>query len=140
AVIRVRIPPLRERKEDIPFLAEHLLGDSGRVLSSAALALLGEHDWPGNVRELRNVIDHGLALTQPGDAIAPSHLGLEAARVPEQIAPYHEAKRRLIESWERAYVEQVLAEAGGNISASSRRVGLGRAYLYRLIRKYGLDR
>jgi DNA-binding NtrC family response regulator len=140
AVIRVRIPPLRERKEDIPFLAEHLLGDSGRVLSSAALALLGEHDWPGNVRELRNVIEHALALTQPGDAIQPSHLGLEAAPVPEKILPYHEAKQRLIESWERAYVERVLAEAGGNISASSRRVGLGRAYLYRLIRKYGLDR
>jgi two-component system, NtrC family, nitrogen regulation response regulator GlnG len=141
AVLRVRIPPLRERKEDIPFLAEHLLGDSGRVLSSSALALLEEHDWPGNVRELRNVIERGLALTQPGDAIQPSHLGLDAPPpAAAELAPYHEAKERLIEAWERAYVERVLAEAGGNISAGSRRVGLGRAYLYRLIRKYGLAR
>jgi DNA-binding NtrC family response regulator len=140
AVLRVRIPPLRERKEDIAFLAEHLLRDSGRVLSSAALTLLEDHDWPGNVRELRNVIERGLALTQPGDAIQPSHLGLDAPRTPEAIAPYHEAKQRLIDSWERAYVERVLAEANGNVSAASRRVGLGRAYLYRLIRKYGLAR
>jgi DNA-binding NtrC family response regulator len=138
AVVGVRIPPLRERKEDLAFLVEHLLGDSGRVVAKAALALFEEHDWPGNVRELRNVVERGLALTQPGSEIEPQHVGLSAVAPPDELAPYHDAKLELIESWERAYVERVLAEAEGNVSAGARRVGLGRAYLYRLIRKYGL--
>ncbi|HEX4459839.1 MAG TPA: sigma 54-interacting transcriptional regulator [Polyangia bacterium] len=145
AVVGVRIPPLRERKEDLAFLVEHFLGDSGRVVAPAALALFEEHDWPGNVRELRNVVERGLTLTKPGDVIEPRHVGLAAAPpathasdASAALRPYHDAKLELIESWERAYVERVLAEAEGNVSAGARRVGLGRAYLYRLIRKYNL--
>ena len=142
AVVRVRIPALRERKEDIPFLVEQFLADSDVRVAPATLALLQEYDWPGNVRELRNVIHSGVALTPPGGVLEPERLGLSithASAAAEGADSYHDAKAHLIETWERSYVRRVLDEAGGNVSHAARNCGLGRAYLHRLIRRYQLD-
>jgi DNA-binding NtrC family response regulator len=143
SVVRVRLPALRERKEDIPFLVERFLAGSGVKIASATLALLQEYDWPGNVRELKNVLRRGVALKHEGGTLEPEDLGLAvtgAGASTERAAPdtYHEAKAQLIETWEKSYVRRVLDETGGNVSQAARKCGLGRAYLHRLIRKYQL--
>ncbi|MCA1664793.1 MAG: sigma 54-interacting transcriptional regulator [Myxococcales bacterium] len=142
SVVRVRLPALRERKEDIPLLVEKFLAGTGVRVASATLALLQEYDWPGNVRELKNVLRRGVALNGEGGTLEPEHLGLAgaAAASPERAAvdTYHEAKAQLIETWEKSYVRRVLDETGGNVSQAARECGLGRAYLHRLIRKYQL--
>jgi two-component system nitrogen regulation response regulator GlnG len=141
SVVRVRLPALRERKEDIPLLVDKFLAGSGVRVASATLALLQEYDWPGNVRELKNVLRRGVALNGEGGTLEPEHLGLAgAAASPERatVDTYHEAKAQLIETWEKSYVRRVLDETSGNVSQAARKCGLGRAYLHRLIRKYQL--
>ncbi|MCU1281924.1 MAG: ATPase [bacterium] len=141
SVVRVRLPALRERKEDIPFLVERMLAGSGVKIAAATMALLQEYDWPGNVRELKNVLRRGVALNSDGGTLEPESLGLAGAEAsPERPAvdTYHEAKAQLIETWEKSYVRRVLDETGGNVSHAARKCGLGRAYLHRLIRKYQL--
>jgi transcriptional regulator with GAF, ATPase, and Fis domain len=141
AVVRLRIPPLRERKEDLPLLCEHLLSGSGRTLSQLTLSLLSDHDWPGNVRELRNVLERALVLDRSTEPLGPEALGLVVGGNERPIGTnpgYHEAKEQLIAQWERAFVERILSQAGGNVSQAARSSGLGRRYLHRLIRKYDL--
>jgi DNA-binding NtrC family response regulator len=144
AVVRVTLPPLRERKEDIPALVEHFLAGKTVEVPPETMALFTEYDWPGNVRELKNVIDRGLSLMGDKQVLLPSLLGLEAAGGPG-AAPawptvghegFREAKERLIASWERDYVTQLLRRAGGNVSRAAREGGLDRVYLHRLIKKY----
>ena len=140
-MVRVRIPALRERKEDIPFLVEQFLAGSDVRVAPSTLALLQEYDWPGNVRELKNVLSNGVALTPPGGVLEPERLGLSITQPANDPGAdsYHEAKARLIETWERAYVRRVLDTTGGNVSHAARNCGLGRAYLHRLIKRYRLD-
>ncbi|MDB4965016.1 MAG: polymerase sigma factor 54 [Myxococcales bacterium] len=141
AVVRIRLPALRERKEDIPLFVEHFLAGTDVRMAPATLALLQEYDWPGNVRELKNVIASSVALTPAGGVLEPENLGLSITQssVAVDSDSYHDAKHRLIEAWEKSYVRRVLDEAGGNVSQAARRCGLGRAYLHRLIRRYDLD-
>jgi DNA-binding NtrC family response regulator len=149
AVLRVRLPPLRERKEDIPFLVEKLLAeraDAGAVrVADETLALLAEYDWPGNVRELRNVIERGLSLLDQERLLTPAQLALETPRVgatsggaPRAGEPFHVGKERLLAAWERDYLVDLLARTRGNVSQAARQSGLGRAHLYRLMKKHGL--
>jgi transcriptional regulator with GAF, ATPase, and Fis domain len=141
SVVRVRLPALRERKEDIPLLVEKFLAGSGVRVASSTMALLQEYDWPGNVRELKNVLRRGVALNGEAGTLEPEHLGLAGADAsPERatVDTYHEAKAQLIETWEKSYVRRVLDETSGNVSQAARKCGLGRAYLHRLIRKYQL--
>jgi len=144
SVVRVRLPALRERKEDIPFLVEKFLAGSGVKIASSTMALLQEYDWPGNVRELKNVLRRGVALQSDGGTLEPESLGLAVTAggaspsTPAAADTYHEAKAQLIETWERSYVRKLLDEHGGNVSRAARKCGLGRAYLHRLIRKYQL--
>lgn len=145
SVIAVRLPPLRERKEELPLLVNHFLSQlsSGNADAPEALvdALRG-HDWPGNVRELRNFVERYLSLPD----LTPSALldvGLE--RVEEtgpSIAtnlPFHEAKQRWLEHFEREYVEQLLERNQGNISAFAREASLSRQSCYALLKRLGLD-
>jgi len=144
SVVRVRLPALRERKEDIPFLVEKFLAGSGVKIASSTMALLQEYDWPGNVRELKNVLRRGVALQSDGGTLEPESLGLAVTAggaspsTPAAADTYHEAKAQLIETWERSYVRKLLDEHGGNVSRAARKCGLGRAYLHRLIRNYQL--
>ncbi len=147
AVVRIRLPPLRERKEDLPLLVRHFIAEfavDGRAVTvpSATLALLAAYDWPGNVRELQNTVERALALLPPGATeLGPDLLGLELA---PGIAPvvdegdFQTAKERLISTWERAYLEKLLRAAGGNVSEAARQGGIARIYLHRLLKKHNL--
>jgi DNA-binding NtrC family response regulator len=136
AVVRVTIPPLRERKEDLMPLLRTFI-PAGIELAPEALAILGEYDWPGNVRELRNVVDRGAALCRPGEVLVPSMLGIDGVRTPTSES-FHQTKSRLIEEWERDYLRDLLRRSGGNISRAAREAQLHRPYLYRLLKKHGL--
>ncbi|MEO0814879.1 MAG: sigma 54-interacting transcriptional regulator, partial [Myxococcota bacterium] len=149
SVITVRLPALRERREEIPRLVAHFLsqlgGDRAPELSTHTLRLLEAHDWPGNVRELRNVVERFIAL--PGLS-GPQALGLPDApkstpdvQSPKKYfeLPYHEAKSRWLDELERTYLTHHLEEASGNVSEVARTTELARQSVHRLIKKHGLD-
>ncbi|HEY2745566.1 MAG TPA: sigma 54-interacting transcriptional regulator [Polyangia bacterium] len=147
AVVRVTLPPLRERKSDVAPLVEHFLAGKDVEVPADTMALFTEYDWPGNVRELKNVIDRGLSLMGQNRVLLPSLLGLEPPASQATGAMqwpsagnegFREAKERLIASWERDYVTQLLRRAGGNVSKAAREGGLDRVYLHRLIKKYSI--
>ena len=139
SVVQVRLPPLRKRKEDIPALVRELLGATGPSVSPAALALLTEHEWPGNVRELRNVLERARSLLPKGDgAITPTELGFDGAAVDETREGFHAAKDRLIATWERGWVAELLKRAKGNVSQAARVGQLDRVSLHRLMKKHGI--
>jgi DNA-binding NtrC family response regulator len=159
AVLRVRLPPLRERREDLPLLVERLVdslvGPRSVPLSPEAAAVLGEYEWPGNVRELRNVVTSALSLHPEAERLDPSMLALaseppapqpaDASAKPDVALPdafaegdFRRAKERLIASWERAYLQELLRRAEGNVARAARRSGIDRPYLHRLLKKHGL--
>jgi DNA-binding NtrC family response regulator len=147
AVIRVELPPLRRRREDVPLLALALARrlrpglDPAGWLDDHALAVLQSHDWPGNVRELRNVIERLAALPElrPESVLGPAGPGaLGATDAHLTHLPYHEAKDRLLEAFERHYVTALLAEEGGVVARAAERAGVPRQTFFRLIRKHGL--
>ena len=138
-VFDIRIPPLRERRGDIPLLADAFLqeferstGCSSAGLTPDARAALMGHDWPGNVRELHNALERAVILCD-GELITPEHLCLQVSRV---VAP-----RRLprLSDVERLTIEQVLSESDGNKAKAARRLGITRTQLYVRLRKYGLE-
>ncbi|MEZ4453026.1 MAG: sigma 54-interacting transcriptional regulator [Nannocystaceae bacterium] len=147
SVLRVVLPPLRERREDLPATIRHLLGlrgfDAGEVAGPGLDRLRG-HAWPGNVRELRNVLDRALALS-PG-ARAFSELRLHLPGDPERRGPlevrselpFAAAKAALVDAFEARYLGELFARCQGNISAAAREAGLDRGHLRGLLRKHGL--
>lgn len=143
-VVRVRIPPLRDRGSDIPVLIEDILEELGRppfVLGPADLGRLQAYAWPDNVRELRTVIERAVSLDSirlgnTSGSISPPLSG--AAEVVGADLPYKQARAQMIEAFEREYVRGLLATHDGNISKAARAAGIDRVYLHRLIRKYDL--
>jgi len=142
-VVRIGIPPLRERREDIPLLVHHFIakyrGSAPHVegIEDGALASLVEADWPGNVRELENVIESAMALA-PGPRLRSADLpqrGLPSARhalaLPELPLS--------LDAYERCALERALEESAGDASAAARRLGIGRSTLYRKIARHGLQ-
>jgi DNA-binding NtrC family response regulator len=141
-VIRVTLPPLRERKEDIPLLVEHFLERLEAELkrhirvSPEAMAALLAHAWPGNVRELRNVLERGAVVAQ-GEVVKPADLGLEPAPARE---PGATSGPSTLEDMERRHIAEVLGYSSGNISQAARLLGIDRVTLYNKMRKYQLKR
>ncbi|HET57040.1 MAG TPA: sigma-54-dependent Fis family transcriptional regulator [Deltaproteobacteria bacterium] len=150
-VISLQLPPLREMKEDIPLLCDHYLDHFNRencrrikALSPQAMDLLTRYDWPGNVRELQNVIERSVALCQ-GDVILPEHLpeyvresgGVSGIRL---SLPFEEAKKEMIDIFEKKYLNQLLGKTGGNITRAARIAGVNRKTIHRLLEKHGLAR
>ncbi|MEO8553861.1 MAG: sigma 54-interacting transcriptional regulator, partial [Kofleriaceae bacterium] len=143
AVIRVSVPPLRERGSDIPLLIQHFVSSFGPGLTVTPedLARLVRHSWPGNVRELRNVIERACLLARG------SSINLEDALVTESAPalgirtdlPFKEAKGQLVEMFEREYIEDLMRRHKMNLSAAAREAQIDRKHLRELIRKYGLD-
>ncbi|MEY2668905.1 MAG: Acetoacetate metabolism regulatory protein AtoC [Pseudomonadota bacterium] len=138
-VVSIRIPPLRERREDIPLLAEHFAQKHGRAEGSAispeARELLLAHDWIGNVRELENVVARALALN-PSGVVLPEDLP-DALRAPRRApapgpAPDTSDRPSLAEL-ERRYASQVLQETGGNKTRAAEILGIDRKTLYRIL-------
>lgn len=136
-VIRIELPYLRDRREDIPLLVDHFLdkfnsrsGKSVAGLSEEALQTLMEHDYPGNVRELENIIEHAFVLCQ-GDRIQPVHLPACLQR----ICIAGEIKGcQTLRDLERAAIENALRKHGGNRSAAARELGINVSTLFRKIR------
>jgi DNA-binding NtrC family response regulator len=151
SVFTVRLPPLRERTDDIPELVRGFLErmgalDNERLFTSSIFAELARHDWPGNVRELRNYIERALVLQDASEASRgnrePHDLGGPASEGSGTTidAPFKTAKERLITQFERGYLEQLMAWAGGNVSRASRKAKLDRMYLHRLLQRYEIKR
>jgi DNA-binding NtrC family response regulator len=145
SVVAVRLPSLRERPEDIPLLFEHFRqgrGPSFAELDESVRRRWLEHAWPGNVRELRNAVERSLALS--GDGLAGGLLLFpEAARAGAGLQadyhlPFKEAKERLLDTFEREYLERLLARASGGIAGAAREAGIDRKHLYSLLEKHGL--
>jgi DNA-binding NtrC family response regulator len=132
SVLAVRVPPLRERAEDIPLLAQEFLrevtGDREAKLPAAIVPELTAYNWPGNVRELRNRVEQ-LALAER-----------ELLREPSRARPsnFRSAKEAALDAFERAFVGELLGRTRGNLSEAARQAGMDRVHLTRLARKLGL--
>ncbi len=142
-VVRIEIPPLRDRREDIPLLAQHFIAKHARPglpiegIDDDALELLCAHEWPGNVRELENVIESALALA-PGPRLRAADLPRERRTSSSPVASLPADLPLSLASYERAALERALAEARGDARAAARRLGIGRSTLYRKLAHHGL--
>ena len=136
--IEIRVPPLRERREDIPVLAQHFLAaHAGRYrkklrgFEAAALQALMDHSWPGNVRELDHAVERAVLMSQ-GEAVRPGDLALRRAA---------DGGTRLedmsLEDVEAVLVQKAMARCGGNVSAAAKALGLSRSALYRRLERIG---
>ncbi len=163
AVIRVDLPPLRDRKEDIPAIVEHFfehnaeeltaMGVRARRLSAGALTQLRSHDFPGNVRELINVLRRAVVIAggsevEAGDLPAEitgrkgSGHGAEAPSsmvMPDSSMRFKDAKAQVLDAFERQYLQDLLQRHDQNISKAAREAGIDRRHLYRLLDKYSIE-
>jgi DNA-binding NtrC family response regulator len=142
AVVALRMPPLRERPEDIPLLVEHFLSrEKHRERTSPAsnelVARFRSQAWPGNVRELKNAILRSLTVGVP--AVIPNHApkSVQAPAIDLSV-PLREARDRLADGFEEAYLREALRSAGGNATRAAELAGINRKYIQRAIKKYGL--
>jgi DNA-binding NtrC family response regulator len=155
-VIRIHVPPLRERREEIPHLstfflreASERLGRPDVLLSSVTLDLFDRYWWPGNVRQLRNEVQRAVAMSLPGGTIEPEHLSPDLTALPAANAAATPATgirptavRNLataVEEVERELIGSALRKTSGNISETARVLGLTRRGLYLKMRRLGLD-
>ncbi|MCC7418055.1 MAG: sigma-54-dependent Fis family transcriptional regulator [Acidobacteria bacterium] len=148
-VIPVFVPPLRERQEDIPMLADHFMAEFAReygrrikTFEPAAIAVLRGYPWPGNVRELRNVIER-LMIMVPGERILAADLAfLDASALARPGPPSAPAGRPTLhearDSFERALILRTLAEQQGNMSRTAEVLGVERSNLYRKMKAFGI--
>jgi DNA-binding NtrC family response regulator len=151
-VMAIHLPPLRERRADIPSLVNHFLDKYSRILtkrisgiSPQVMDALGRYDWPGNVRELENVIARCVILAR-GEMILPDalpeqlrqHRGAQAIDVPITSPRLEEARRAVVEAFEREFVAQTLKATGGNVTEAARRAGIERQSFQRLMGKHGI--
>lgn len=138
-VVQFQLPPLRERRDDIPLLASHFLkrfahetGSITRTLSTAAINTLTAYDYPGNVRELKNLMER-VNIYCDCQKIGPSDLKPLMPPVQENtVRPLKEA----VTEFEQSYIENILQRNNGNMTESARQLGLERSHLYKKIKKY----
>jgi DNA-binding NtrC family response regulator len=158
-VVLIKLPPLRERVQDIPLLAAHFLSiywerhrsrEKMPEFTEGSMDVLRSKQWRGNVRELQNVIEHLAVLAQPGQPIAPDDIpfyeyankesvdkGVPASLLDEG---YYSARDKLVSNFEKAYLSRVVDKAGGNMSKAARIASIDRTTLYRLIERYKYTR
>ncbi len=153
-VVPVRLPPLAERREDIPFLAEYFLArlaGERRVktpqISPDAMAALQAFSWPGNVRQLRNIVERTLILAPANSTvrIELEHLPPELTAEPTRLVPVHAAKsimgtplREAREAFEREYLKVQIRRFSGNISRTATFIGMERSALHRKLKALGI--
>ena len=148
-VVRVHLPPLRERPQDVLPLALHFLrraaetclGPAAPVpeLSEAATAALVEHRWPGNVRELENAVQRAVIVCS-GERVLPYHLDLGEREWADDDPDYGTAKRRTLERFQRQFVQRALERTGGNVSQAAESCGMTRVALQKIMRQLGIER
>jgi DNA-binding NtrC family response regulator len=149
SVMPVRVPPLRERPEDIPLLAEHFLEQASRrckkpvrAIAPESLQALLRYPWPGNVRELENVIERAVIVAR-GEALdgLQRFLGSPGAHAPVDLGlPFRDAKARVVEEFERAYIQGVLEAHGGKLTAAARHADMDPKNFSDKLARYGLRR
>jgi DNA-binding NtrC family response regulator len=143
-VVTLRLPPLRERRDDIPLLVDHLVhraaaqcGKAVAGVSAAALAALRAHDWPGNVRELAHVLERSVALAR-GSVLdvddLPTDLQGESSPQPLDLL----ADLPTLEQLKHRYIQHIVELHGGNVSRAAAVLGIKRRSLYRMLRRYGI--
>jgi two-component system response regulator AtoC len=144
-VVMIPLPPLRDRRQDIPALVQYFLNRSGSRVSitAPALAMLCDYHWPGNVRELENVIERTLVLARSG-VITEDEIQLRTRPEPADrrwpdLAPLEDGLKTNIDVLEKALVERALRQAQGNKTRAAEILGVHRRLLYEKIREYGLD-
>ena len=146
AVVVLKVPPLRERLNDLPVLVGHFLQECGHagprenVVSDAQLRRLSAHSWPGNVRELRNWVEATLAMGESPDLNQTSSASPPPAE-PSAFRlelPYKEARRQVLDEFEGRYVAHLLEAADGNVASAARRGGMDRTYLIKLLQRHGI--
>jgi len=153
-VIRIHVPPLRQRQEEIPHLSAYFvreaserLGKPDVHLASETLDVFSQYHWPGNVRQLKNEIQRAVALSGSGGLIEPAHLSPEISniRLPTSVTSSSRTSRpganlaSAIEEVERDMIQSALDLTGGNISETARSLGLTRRGLYLKLRRLGMD-
>ena len=150
-VFPIRVPSLRERREDVPVLAEHFLARMGgrNPLGEGARRILSGYDWPGNVRELENVVERAVILAGPGRPITGEHLADLAAAVPGTgtAAPIPESAGSVsipdegvdLEELEKQHILEALRKTGGNKSEAARLLHISRRRLYSRMNHHGID-
>ena len=137
AVVVLRLPPLRERREEIPILVEHFareLGVDGPIAQTFDAELLARwqrHPWPGNIRELRNAVEAALV-------VGPGSFHESATASPEALGPYKDARAAHVREFELAYLTRLLEESGGNVSKAARIAKMDRSHLIDLLQRHGL--
>jgi transcriptional regulator with PAS, ATPase and Fis domain len=134
-VFDIRIPPLRERRDDIPLLAAGFLREFAGAtveLTPDAMEALRRHDWPGNVRELRNVLERAVIVCD-GRSIDSEHLSLRAR---EDLAP---SSGTDLGALERKAIQQAMRDVGGNKVRAAKQLGISRMQLYGRLRKFGIE-
>ncbi|MBA3821635.1 MAG: sigma 54-dependent Fis family transcriptional regulator [Deltaproteobacteria bacterium] len=141
AVVVLRLPPLRERREDITSLVEHFateLGATGpveQVFGADALARWQRHPWPGNIRELRNAVEAALVVGPGAHAEHTQDLA-HGGVVP--LLPYKDARAEVVREFEHGYLARLLAASGGNVSQAARAAKMDRSHLIDLLHRHGL--
>ncbi|MHC1742497.1 MAG: sigma-54-dependent transcriptional regulator [Syntrophobacteraceae bacterium] len=159
-VINIRLPPLRERRTDIPLLCRHFLqkysvlhGKKVNGFSARAMDYLMKREWPGNVREIENTVERGVIMATDDAVDLPDVLGLERPvegsssdpSCPTLAAdeiftmPFKEAKDKLMEEFQAQYISKILAKHSGNVSQAAKESGIKRQYLHRLMRDTQVD-
>jgi transcriptional regulator with PAS, ATPase and Fis domain len=161
-VVPIHVPPLRERVDDIPIIAEHFLahywrryrGDDGPVptLAPETLDLLKRREWAGNIRALRNAMEHAVVLLGAESSVGPDAIpefeepgteesGLSVGGSSISLSgEYREARERVLAEFEVGYLAGVVRRAGGNMSDAAKIAGVDRTTLYRLMQKHDVDR
>jgi two-component system response regulator HydG len=143
-VVPVRLPPLRERREDLPALVEHFvkkhalrLGRPPLLPDAEAMRALLDHSWPGNIRELEHAVERGLLLAR-GESLTLADLPPELAPPADNGTSGEGRYRKARDAWERKFFEDVLREAGGSVARAAELVGIHRSTLYEKLTRYGL--
>jgi DNA-binding NtrC family response regulator len=145
-VLRIHLPPLRQRPQDIALLARHFVDEisadqvvAKKVLSPASIRKLEAHSWPGNVRELYNAVQRAM-LSAPGSQICGAHIDLSPFQTTSETPAqdFRHGKINAIQKFERDYVEVLLEKHAGNITHAAREAGKDRRAFGRLAKKYGV--
>jgi DNA-binding NtrC family response regulator len=140
-VVPLNIPPLRERKDDIPYLVEHFVQKFGGEISEAAMEKLMSYHWPGNVRELENVVERSILLA-PGPRVGPEDIRLDTAQRTRPVAAsdnHFLPEGMTLDEYEQSIIREALKRASGNKSQAARLLGLTRNALRYRLAQMGLD-